>query len=542
MADEARIPADGGEEGPFPGWRSSAESPLSRRRFLSAGGGLVAGGAALQALDTTAESAARGSARGGTPNFLFILLDDAGVGDLDPDNPDIDLPHISRFAKQGMTFTQMYCGSSVCSPSRASLLTGRYPVRVGIPKVLHPGDDNGMSSWERTLAQLLHDRGYATGVFGKWHLGYKPWFNPLHHGFDEFVGLLRSPKRSIPTRLLDGTKREHQVTDKRYLTRRFTDETISFIKAQHRRRKPFFAYLPYTSPHLPIVVEPGFGGKSAAGKYGDDIEVVDFHIGRLLKTLDELHIADETVVVVTSDNGPWFQGSTNGMRGRKTEVYEGGIRAPFYVRWPGYVPAGSRSNTIGSFVDVLPTFCKIAGARVPEDRPIDGIDLRRALRGHSMPTRPPLAYFEQWHLAALRYKQWKLMIPRKDDEHARALHQLFNIDQDPDEYYDQGPTHPQVVHQLRAAAKKISKPIHKNKPEIMRRARRRGGRPKEHPPEHAPAFGAGLGALVVVLLGVGLGARSGRGSDPRPRLKLAAWGVIVLGVVAGIVALGMYLT
>ncbi|MGH3099016.1 MAG: sulfatase family protein [Streptosporangiales bacterium] len=515
---------------------------MSRRRFLSAGGGLVAGGTALQALDRSADRAPRGSGGGATPNFVYIMLDDAGVGDLDPDNPQIRTPHVTRLAEQGMTFTQMYCGSSVCSPSRAALLTGRYPVRVGIPRVLEPSDDVGLSRWERTIAELLRDQGYATGVFGKWHLGFRPWFNPVHHGFDRFVGVMHSGfHRDERVRVYEGTTRPEHGMDQAYLTRRFTDAALDFIRAQHRRRKPFFAYIPYTAPHLPLHVEPRFAGKSAAGRYGDVVQEVDFHIGRVLDTLEQLHIADETVVVVTSDNGPWFQGSTNGLRGRKAQSYEGGVRAPFYIRWPGYIPAGSKSDAIASFLDMLPTFCRIAGAEVPRDRPIDGIDLRPALRGRPMPTRPPLAYFKRWHLAAIRYKQWKLMIPRKDQDHARQLKQLFNIDRDPLEQYDQGATHRQVESRLEAMAAKIRKEIDQEKPAAMRRARRRGG-PKPQGPENIPAFGAGLGALVTVLLGLGLWAGYGRRSSSRTRARIVSWAVVVLGVVTGLVALGMYLT
>lgn len=477
------------------------------------------------------------------PNFVFMMLDDAGVGDLDPHNPLIDTPHVTSLAKQGMTFSQMYCGSSVCSPSRAALLTGRYPVRVGIPRVLHPGDKNGMSRWERTLAELLHDQGYATGIFGKWHLGFQPWFNPTHHGFDRFVGLLRSPKRSKPTRLYEDTKRMHEPVDKRFLIRRFTDDALEFIEAQHQSRKPFFAYIPYTSPHVPLEVEPRFAGKSPAGRYGDVIEMVDYHIGRVLRRLDKLGIADNTIVVVTSDNGPWFEGSTDGLRGRKTQTYEGGVRAPFYIRWPGHIKAGSTSNAIASFLDILPTFCGMAGAKVPDDRPMDGIDLRPALRGDRMPTRAPLAYFEAWHLGAVRYKQWKLKIPHADDDHARQLRELFNIAQDPDEEYDQGPTHQRVKHQLESIADRIRKEIDKEKPAAIRRATKRPPTKQQHKASGpAPAVDTGLGALAAVLLGLGLWAGYGRRAGSRTRTRFVSWAVVVVGVIAGLIALGLALT
>lgn len=446
------------------GSAARGDRTMSRRRLLSTGGGLLAGGATLGVVGGTtgaAEKEGRGwrlsggrQERSQRPNFVFIMLDDAGLGDLDPRRGPIDTPHVDRLAREGMTFTQMYCGSSVCSPSRAALLTGRYPVRVGIPDVLRPGSDRGISRWERTLAELLHDRGYATGIFGKWHLGEKREFNPVHHGFDEFIGLLHSTDQD-PVKLYDGTKVLQDKVDQRYLTRRLTDEAMTFIESQHGRDKPFFTYIPYTAPHIPLHVQPGFEGTSSAGKYGDVVESVDFHIGRVLDKLDQLGLAETTVVVVTSDNGPWFQGSTGGLRGRKTETYEGGIRAPFYIRWPGRIPEASHSDTIASFLDILPTFCGLAGAERPNDRPMDGIDLRPALHGDDMPARPPLAHFESTHLSAVRYGPWKLNIPQKEDQHAKQLLQLFNINDDPAEQYDQGPTHPATKHKLLRMAQRI---------------------------------------------------------------------------------------
>lgn len=403
------------------------------------------------------------------PNIVLIMLDDAGWGDIHPDHsPVIDTPRIDRLAGEGMSFGQMYAGSSVCSPSRAALLTGRYPTRVGIPKVIKSKDRKGLSQYERTLPELLKQVGYRTGIFGKWHLGHHPRHNPLRHGFDRFFGVLQSNDQR-PHKLLDGRRVVEQPFEQRTLTRRFTDEAISFIR-QHRN-EPFFAYVPHTAPHIPLRPEKRFQGQSRAGIYGDVLENVDFHIGRLLDTLDEVGVADNTIVILSSDNGPWFQGSTNGQRGNKTTSWEGGIHVPFFVRWPGRVAPGSTCGEPASFIDLLPTLVGIGGGEVPKDRPIDGIDIRPVLHGRPMPERRALFFFNGWELDAVRSGRWKLRLPHRKQKHKKQRRALFDVVSDPREQYDLTTRYRAQVHRLQRMADQFSHEIRRQKPRALRRAR-----------------------------------------------------------------------
>lgn len=459
----------------------TGKAEWDRRRVLSLAGRLVAGGAAAATAACTpdSENVQRPSAdvphpprdNGDGPNIVLVVLDDAGYGDFGPQrrHPMIRTPRLHQIADQGMHFTQMYAGASVCSPSRAALLTGRYAPRVGIPTVLHPWQDIGLSEYEDTVAELLRRSGYRTGVFGKWHMGSRPRHNPLRHGFDRYVGLLHSNDQE-PLRLYRGRRPTPGPVEQSRLTRLYTDEAIGFIEQDPS--KPFFVYLPHTAPHVPLHVEPRFRDTSPAGVYGDALQAVDFHVGRLLDKLDELGLSENTLVMVTSDNGPWFQGSTGGLRGRKTQSYEGGVRVPFLLRWPRRVRPGTACESPASFVDLLPTLVKLGGGTVPTDRPLDGLDISPVLRQGAMPPREALYYFQKWQVEAVRSGPWKLHLSGARRSHRHQRRQLYNIDVDPAEHYDQGPDHPAVVRRLTTLADRFEDEIAEQRPEAVRRARR----------------------------------------------------------------------
>ncbi|TDD72687.1 sulfatase [Jiangella aurantiaca] len=401
------------------------------------------------------------SAAGVGPNVVLVVMDDLGYGDLGcMGNTILRTPRIDSVAADGITLRHMYAASAVCTPSRAALLTGRYPQRVGLPRVLNPRDGTGLSAWEYTLPEMLRDAGYRTAMFGKWHLGCRPEHYPTRHGFDEYAGLLYSNDMH-PVELFDGEKISTADVDQAALTRAYTDQAVDFI--ERHAGQPFFVYLAHTMPHIPLHVGDEFAGRSAGGRYGDVVESLDHHIGRLLDRLDDLGLADDTLVVITSDNGPWFEGSTGGLRGTKLHTYEGGIRVPFVARWPGRIPAGAVSDEPVCLFDLLPTLAGLAGAAVPQDRPIDGIDMSAVLTGGPIPRPRPLFFFHWWTLNAVRSGPWKLHLDRfpRDPNRAqgRELPQLFNLELDPAETYDLRHGHPDVLEHLTSMATRFEAEI-----------------------------------------------------------------------------------
>lgn len=398
---------------------------------------------------------------GRRPNIVLVFMDDMGYGDLGcTGSPLIDTPRIDALANEGRTFHHMYSTSPTCTPSRASLLTGRYAQRVGLPRVIFPNDPEGLCDWERTIAEVLSAEGYHCGIYGKWHLGARPEHNPMRHGFEEFYGLPYSNDMS-PLNLYVGKDRIEEDVDQTTLTRRYTDHAMDFI-SRHRGEQ-FFVYLPHTMPHIPLHVEEGFRGISKAGTYGDTIECIDHHVGRLIDHLEELGLTDDTLVIVTSDNGPWFEGSTGGLRGRKIDTYEGGIRMPFIARWPGVIPAGTQTNDVGCLMDLFPTFAALAAANMPEDRPIDGVDLCASLIGSASLARPPIYFYSHWQLNAVRSAKWKLHVNRFPARDNRELPQLFDLEADPQESYNLGSLYPDVLHRLLADAQEFAQEIESQK-------------------------------------------------------------------------------
>jgi arylsulfatase A-like enzyme len=382
------------------------------------------------------------------PNVVLVFMDDMGYGDMGCYGGSVvETPHMDAVAARGIAFRHMYSPASTCTPSRASLLTGRYAQRVGLPRVLFPHEGEGISDWEVTVPELLRDQGYRTAMYGKWHLGCRPEHNPVRHGFDEFTGLLYSNDMD-PVHLYEDEKVVETEVDQAWITKLYTDRAIDFI--ERHPDEPFLVYLAHTMPHIPLHVEPSFRGQSRGGTYGDTIECIDHHLGRLLDAVQEAGLTENTLVIVTSDNGPWFEGSTGGLRGRKIETWEGGIRMPFVAQWPAQIPPGTVCDEPAAFIDLLPTLAGLAGAAVPDDRPIDGIDIGPALRGDPMPEREALYFFQYWVLNAVRAGRWKLHVDRHGHPNpdARELPQLFDLASDPEEAYNVANREPEVLARL----------------------------------------------------------------------------------------------
>lgn len=401
----------------------------------------------------------------GPPNLVLVFLDDAGWGDFACyGNPVIRTPQLDRMAREGTRFTQFYTPSPACTASRYALLTGRVGPRSGFGWVLVPESPRGIHPAERTLAEELRAAGYATACFGKWHLGRPAAFLPTAHGFDEYLGIpysndMQPPKwPSLP--LLAGEVVVEEDPDQSTFTRRFTEAALDFIH-RHRHR-PFFLYLAHPMPHVPLHPGPAWAGRSRRGTYGDVIEELDWSIGSILQALREEGLARDTLVLVTSDNGPWLLkgragGSAGPLRDGKGSTWEGGVRVPALAWWPGTVPAGRVERRVASTLDVLPTFLALAGRPAPGDRALDGTDIRPLLLGRPAPPHPALFFYGPGNrLQALRDGPWKLHLRTNSQLGLRPfegrLPLLFHLEHDPGETVDLAAEHPEVVARLQALA------------------------------------------------------------------------------------------
>ena len=378
---------------------------MHRRHLL---GGATAGlaSAALPRL-------ARAAAPRRPPNFVVILCDDLGYGDVSCYGGAIPTPAIDRMAREGLTCTDYYCAANLCTPSRAGLLTGRYPIRTGLGyEVISVDDERALPHAERTIADVLKPAGYASGLFGKWHLGHKAadWM-PIHYGFDAFFGLPYSHDMAPLTVWqadAGGQAPTSAAPDFPALQQQFYDHAERFIE-QHRDR-PFFVELAFSAPHLPEHPNAAFKGRSKQGAYGDVVQELDALVGRLTAKLRALKLERDTVVIFTSDNGPWFEGSSGPLRDRKGGAgYDGGYRVPFIVWAPGRVRAGSRTDAILSGVDLLPTFCALAGQPLPAGVELDGKDVSAVwLKGAPSP-REEVLLFNNEDVIGVRTQRWKLV-------------------------------------------------------------------------------------------------------------------------------------
>jgi arylsulfatase A-like enzyme len=417
------------------------------------------------------------------PNIIIILADDLGYGDLGAyGHPTIGTLNLDRMAAEGQKWTSFYAQAPVCSPSRAALLTGRLPVRNGMyglarpvaPKVLRDNAVQGLPLGEITLAEALKARGYTTGIIGKWHLGHLPQFLPMRQGFDEWFGLpfshdmrMAVPRdKGLQTDAYYHPKSEYwdvplmrnervieRPVDHRTLTKRYTEEAIRFITRY--KNKQFFLYLAHSMPHIPLATSAKFAGQSAAGLYGDVIEELDWSVGRILESLRKAGLDKRTLVVFTSDNGPWLPFKTHGgsagpFKEGKGTTWEGGMRVPAIFWWPGTIRPGAVKG-IGSNMDLFVTAIRLAGGEPPADRPIDAVDLRGPLMGMAGSPRRLLFYYWDDELRAIRKDNFKAHfitggaygLGAARIEHNPPL--LFNLAEDPGERYNIADLHPEIV-------------------------------------------------------------------------------------------------
>ena len=414
------------------------------------------------------------------PNFVIVFGDDLGYGDLTCfGHPTIKTPHLDRMAEQGQKWTQFYVAAPVCTPSRAGLMTGRYPIRNGMTSgkrvVLFPDSGGGLPPGEVTIAEVLKQKGYATACFGKWHLGHLPQFLPIAQGFDQYFGipysndmdrLAASPKGraafwkpkteywNVP--LMQDAAIVERPADQTTITRRYTDEAIDFIRANKER--PFFVYLPHSMPHVPLFRSSDFVNHSRRGLFGDVIEEIDANVGRLLQALRDLKLSERTLVVFSSDNGPWLTFQTHGgsaglLRAGKGTTFEGGMRVPTIFWWPGTIKAGAAVTEMGSTLDLLATFASLAGVKPPADRVLDSLDLSPVLLGTGPSPRREMFYWTRAQLHAVRCGPWKLHVQVREPinygkGHKLAKPLLYNLDEDPSEKYDLADRHPEIVARL----------------------------------------------------------------------------------------------
>ncbi|HET6558244.1 MAG TPA: sulfatase [Prolixibacteraceae bacterium] len=426
------------------------------------------------------------------PNVVLIFVDDMGYGDLGSYGAiQYKTPHLDRMANQGVRFTSFYAVQAVCSASRAGILTGCYPNRVGITGALFPNSKIGLNPEEELIPEVLKKQNYKTAAIGKWHLGDALPFLPLQQGFDEYLGLPYSNdmwpvnydgtsvtennnQRNLTFPLLplirgnEKIKEIKTLEDQAELTGLYTREAVKFI--QKNQKNPFFIYLAHSMPHVPLAASAKFKGKSGQGLYGDVMMEIDWSVGEILKTLDETGLSENTLVIFTSDNGPWINfgnhaGSTGGLREGKGTSYEGGQRVPCLMRWSGVITPGTINNKLACTIDLLPTLAKITGAPLPEKK-IDGVDILALMKGDSVanPRKVLYYYYKKNSLEAVRNVSWKLVLPHPTQSYEGQMPgmdgfpgkigqrttemALYDLRRDPGERYDVKALYPEIVDSL----------------------------------------------------------------------------------------------
>jgi len=429
------------------------------------------------------------------PNVILIFMDDMGYGDLTCYGAPAGYrtPNIDRLASAGLRFTQFYAAQAVSTASRAGIMTGCYPNRIGLTGAINHTARHGINDSEMTIAELLKQKGYATGMVGKWHLGHLKPFLPLQNGFDEFLGLpysndmwpvgyqgydyvpaLANKDKHVPyppLPLIDGNDTVgymESLEDQDQLTTRYTERALSFIKKN--KKNPFFLYFAHSMVHTPLAVSMKFQGKSKQGRFGDVMMEVDWSVGEIMKTLEDLRLSENTLVIFTSDNGPWLNfgshaGNTGGLREGKGVSFEGGQRVPCIMRWPAVIPGGTVTGQLASTIDIFPTLATITGTSIPIHK-IDGVDISAILKGdfESEPRKSFLYYYNRNSLEAVRMGNWKMILPHphrsyigvlpRDDgkpgPYANAVsgYALYDLRRDPGEQYDVKEMYPEIILQL----------------------------------------------------------------------------------------------
>ncbi|MGB3586529.1 MAG: sulfatase, partial [Tunicatimonas sp.] len=406
------------------------------------------------------------------PNIVFIYADDMGYGDVGCYGAeDIKTPNIDQIAQNGIKFTEFYSVSPVCSPSRYGLMTGRYPARDGIHGVFFPESWTGMDTAEVTMADMLKEVGYATGVVGKWHLGHRQEYLPLQRGFDYYYGIPYSNDMEAVV-YLEGNDLAEEDVDQHYTTRTYAEKAVQFI--DDHQNEPFFLYMPHSMPHVPLYVSEKFDGSSNRGLYGDVIQELDWSVGEVLKKLQEVGVDENTIVVVSSDNGPWLTmidhgGSAGPLRCGKQTTFEGGMRVPCVMQWKSRVEAGQTIDGMHNMMDWFPTFATITGASVPQDRPIDGEDIAPVLLEGKERQGNQFMYYSHrtGDVAAYRKGDWNLKLPMNDPYRGRYTYEgelphgmlLFNLAEDLSEQNNLADQHPDKVAQMQQDIEKFKEEL-----------------------------------------------------------------------------------
>lgn len=400
------------------------------------------------------------------PNFVIIMADDLGYGDVGAFGATlIKTPNLDRMAQEGVMLDNFYSSANVCTAARGGLMTGRYPIRLAsVNDVARPENDIHIATEEITIAEALRALGYATALFGKWHLGSRVEWSPLQNGFDEYFGLLHS-NDMVPLELYRGDQVIESEVDQSTLTERYTAEAVRFI--EENREQPFLLYMPHTFPHVPLHVSNRFSGQSEAGLYGDTVETIDWSVGEVLAALQANGLDENTLVVFTSDNGPWFEGSSGEFRDRKGSSWEGGLRVPFIARWPSTLPPGQLSSEPAMNIDLFPTVVQLAGGELPADREIDGKDIMPLLRDGAESPHAALYLFDADRITAVRSGQYKLVVEARYRAAVASFDNpasyysphalLFDLEKDPSETYSYTREMPEVaarLHGMLVAAQK----------------------------------------------------------------------------------------
>ena len=396
-----------------------------------------------------------------TPNVILIVADDLGFGDLGVFGATrINTPHLDAIAGRGAALTGFYAAANICSPSRAAILTGRYPIRSGLGwDVVTAADQHGLPLAEVTIAELLKDRGYATGMVGKWHLGNRLEFWPTRQGFDSFYGVPHSNDMPDFALYRQETVIEQPV-EQTTLTARYTEQAVSFIR--ENKQRPFFLYLAHTFPHIPLYASESFRGKSNAGEYGDAVEEIDWSTGQIVNTLRQLDLLDNTLIMFTSDNGAWWEGSNGNFRGAKGSTWDGGYRVGLIAALPGRIKAGLNSDALSANIDLLPTIAAATGTALPDELALDGKNLLPLMSGDE--DRSPHKYFYYFNneeLAGIRDNRWKLLTRAYYRRHLGAMDLfeklpgfdqpywlLFDMNDPEPERYSMARNHPELVERL----------------------------------------------------------------------------------------------